>query len=169
MGDILKELLDSGYKPEVNEDAEFEPVKGKYVCRIDSAGRVRGESKLDGAPYDFYTISTQVIEVIDGDKATNRFLKLRYNADADGVKKLLNDLFTAGIGIEAHNQEELDTFLATLKDNTLNIRAWVWIPEKDRSGNIIPEENRVPYQQVKIVKEFKGKTKASKVTSEIPF
>ena len=169
MGDILKDLIDSGYKPELNKDDDFKPVTGKYVCRIDSAGRVQGESKRDGAPYDFYTLSTQVVEVIEGDKATNRFLKLRYNADAEGMKKLLNDLFTAGIALETSSQDAFDAALAGLKDNTLNIRAWVWTPDKDRSGNPIAEENRVPYQQIRITKEFKGKSKASKVSSDILF
>lgn len=173
MEDIIKSLNAEGFKPEENEDtSEFKPITGKYVCRIDSAGRVTGTSKTTGNPYDFRSVNIQVAEIIEGDKATNRFLKLRYNCDTDGTKRLLNDLFTAGIEVKASSDIELDEFLKSLKDNTLNVRCWVWTPDKDRDGNPIAEENRVPYQQIKIVKEFKGGNKSSSNKSKsdgVPF
>ena len=167
--DILKQLREAGFNPTENEDRGFEPITGKYVCRIDSAGRVKGESKRTGDPYDFYALNVQVVEIVDGDKATNRFLRLRYNPDAEGIKKLLNDLFTASIAIEAATEEDLEVELELLKDKTLNIRAWVWTPDKDRNGNPIAEEDRIPYQQLRVVKEFKGKSKPTEVGSGVPF
>lgn len=170
MDDILKSLIDAGFTPEVQEDdMDFKPITGKYICRIDSAGRVSGKSEKTGDDYDFRSVSLQVAEIVDGDKATNRFLKLNYNCDADGVKKLLNDLFTAGIDMAVKFDVELDEALPMLTDKTMNIRAWVWTPEKDRSGNLIPEEKRQSRQQLKVVKDFKGKKKAETAKSEVPF
>ena len=167
--DILEQLRQAGFTPQENEDKGFEPVNGKYICRIDSAGRQTGNSKKTGEPYDFFAVNVQVAEIVDGDKATNRFLRLRYNPDADGIKKLLNDLFTAGIAIEAKTEEELAIELELLKDKTLNIRAWAWTPEKDRQGNVIPEENRVAFQQLRVVKAFTGKNKPETIEGNVPF
>jgi hypothetical protein len=169
MEDILKSLIDAGYKPEIAEDDSFEAITGKYVCRIDNAGRITGKSERTGNEYDFRSISIQVAEIIDGDKATNRFLKLTYNTDTEGTKRLLNDLFTSGIEITAKSDSELDEFLPTLKDKCLNIRAWVWTPEKDRDGNPIPEEQRKARQILKVVKSFKGKKSDSAKSENVPF
>ena len=168
--DILKTLMEAGFQPEVVKDeTDFQPITGKYICRIDSAGRVTGKSERTGNEYDFYSVSLQVAEIVDGDKATNRFLKINYNKDADGVKKMLNDLFTAGISLGVSSDKELDEALPMIKDKTMNIRCWVWTPEKDKNGNPIPEENRKAYQQTRVVKEFKGKKKADTIKSNIPF
>lgn len=170
MEDILKAMVEAGFEPEIVEDSsDFSPITGKYVCRIDSAGRLQGVSKSTNKEYDFRSINIQVAEIIEGDKATNRFLKLTYNPDADGVKRLMNDLFTAGIKLEATSDAELDAALEGLKDKTMNIRCWVWTPVKDKSGNPIPEENRKAYQQIRVVKEFKGKKKADNIKSNVPF
>jgi hypothetical protein len=170
MEDILKALVESGFTPEVVEDtSDFSPITGKYVCRIDSAGRVSGKSERTGNEYDFYSVSIQVAEIIDGDKATNRFLKLNYNRDAAGIEKLLNDLFTADIKLGVSSDKELEEALPLLKDKTMNIRAWVWTPTKDKAGNEIPEENRKAYQQLRVVKAFKDKTKPATATSKVPF
>lgn len=166
MDDIFKQLQESGFEPEIQEDdSDFKPVKGKYVCRIDSAGRMTGTSKKDGKPYDFRTIKIQVAEIIDGDKATNRFLQLNYTADIDGMKRLLNDLFTAGIDVKVESEIELDELLLTLKDKTMNVRAWVWKDRKNRdTGEPMPN-----LQMVKVVKEFKGKKKPDNIKSDVPF
>jgi len=169
MEDILKSLVDAGFKPEVVEDGGFEAITGKYICRIDRAGRMTGISDKTSNEYDFRTINLQVAEIIDGDKATNRFLKLVYNPDTEGTKRLMNDLFTAGIEITAKSDAELDEFLPTLTDKTMNIRAWVWTPDKDREGNPIAEESRVARQMLKVVKEFKSKGKPKGKDNSVPF
>ena len=171
MEDILKGLIDAGFTPvEVEDKSDFQPITGKYICRIDSAGRQTGKSERTGNDYDFRTISLQVAEIVDGDKATNRFLKLNYNPDVDGVKKLLNDLFTAGINLGVSSDKELDEALPMLTDKTMNIRAWVWTPDKTRDGQPIAAEDRKAIQQIRIVKDFsKSKKKADTIKSEIPF
>ena len=170
MNDILKTLMDEGFTPieNMDESTGFQPITGKYVCRIDSAGRKIGEAKATGNPYDFRVLKLQVSEIIDGDKATNRFIDMTYKSDADGLKKLMNDMFTAGITLEAKSDAELDVALEGLKDKLVNVRCWVWVPDKDRNNNPIPEGDRKGRQQVKIVKEH-GKGKASTGGNSVPF
>ena len=168
--DILQGLKNAGFNPTpVEDEGGFEPVTGKYVVRIDSLGRKQGESKRTGEPYDFRSLKIQVCEIIDGDKATNRFFDKVYNVDEEGTKALLNDLFTGSIELKATTDAELDEELPTLKDKTLNIRAWVWTPDKAKDGTPIAVEDRVPRQMIKIVKEFKGKSKKDSIKSEVPF
>jgi len=165
MQDVMKSLKEEGFTPEETQENEFTAITGKYVCRIDAISRLQGQSKTTGDDYDFRAMSLQVVETIEGDKANNRFLKCNYSSDAKGVKKLLNDMFTAGIKVDVATDAELDEFLMTLKDKTLNVRCWVWSPEKDRDGNAIPKEARKTFQQTRIVKQFKEK-KSDSTTSK---
>ncbi len=169
MTDILGGLRKAGYEPVVVEDTtSFAPVKGSYICRIDSAGRLIGNSKKSGEPYDFRVIKPQVVEVIEGDNALNRFLDLRpYTVDDVGTKKLLNDLHTAGIEVSAQTDEELDSFLSTLVDKTMNIKAWIAPKMKKEGDEWVKVEPREDVQRVKIVNKFKGKTDKSDV--KVPF
>jgi len=80
----------------------------------------------------------------------------------------MNDMFTAGITLEAKSDAELDVALEGLKDKLVNVRCWVWVPDKDRNNNPIPEGDRKGRQQVKIVKEH-GKGKASTGGNSVPF
>ena len=155
------------YKPETNEDGIFNPITGRYVARIARLTHNIGVSTSTNEPYDFYALNLQVKEIIDGDKAVNRYLSKRYNNNPDGLKKLMNDLFTAGLEFDKTSRETFDLGLSGLVDKLLNIRCWVWTPEKDRAGNIIPEDERNPIQQFVIVKEFKGKK--SSTGEAIPF
>jgi len=172
---VMQQLREAGYKPEiVEDDGGFDPVKGKYVCRIDSAGRKTGEAKKDKRLYDFRSIKIQVVEIIEGFKATNRFFDLVYNTDADGVKRMLNDLFSSGIDIKARNDEELDMELSTLKDKTMNIRAWV-APKMKKVGNTGTKDDwqkvepRIDVQKLKVVKDFAGNKKPATAKSNVPF
>jgi len=167
MSDIYADLLAQGYKPEENSDS-FEPVNGKYICRIDTCGRQSGTSQKTGNAYDFYALSMQVVEIIDGDKAMNRYLKLNYNNDTEGVKKLLNDLFTAGIILSAKSQEEMDSELATLTDKTLNVRAWSRVKQRKEGDTWVDDESGEKKQFCKVVKTF-GKAKTEKVSGNVPF
>ena len=171
MDDILKGLMDAGFKPVENDDmGTFEPITGKYVCTIKEAGRKEGTSKKTSQPYAFRAMKLVVAEVIEGDKAINRHLDLSYNLDAEGTKRLLNDLFTAGIQVTAKNDQELDALLESSKDKTLNIRCWVWTPDKTKDGEPIAEADRKGRQQIKIVKDFsKSKGKGTKGKTEVPF
>jgi len=166
MEDIMKSLREEGFAPEETTENEFEPITGKYVCRIDSVSHLQGKAKSTGSDYDFRAMNLQVVEVIEGDKATNRFIKISYSSDTKGIKKLLNDLFTAGINVTAGSDAELDEFLMSLKDKTLNVRCWVWSPENDRNGNPIPSEARKSYQQTRVVKDAKAKKSESSTANK---
>ena len=171
MGANFDEL--KNFKPEeINDENEFKPLKGAYTCRIEKFEHKQGISERTGKEYDFYGLRLQVTETMEGDKGDNRFLDKIYRNDNEGIKKLLNDMFTAGIEIDRSSEQALDASLGTTKDKLVKIRAWVWTPEKDMAGNLIPEDQRVSRQQLKIIKEFKlgqEKPRESLKSSEVPF
>lgn len=161
---------------EINDESIFKPLKGAYECRIDRLEHVQGTSEKTGDPYDFYSMSLEIISITEGDKGVGRYLKRNYNNDNEGIKKLLNDMFTSGIELDRSSQEALDASLSSAKDKIVKVRAWVWTPEKTRDGQPIAEEDRVGIQQIKIVKEFrlgKGGKKGDKSenlsSSQVPF
>lgn len=163
--DFFGELKD--YKPEeVKDEGDFKPLKGSYICRVSKLTHNVGNSQKDGNPYDFYSLNMQITETIDGDKGNNRYLNKRYQNTNEKLKALMNDLFTAGISFETGSREAFDLSLVNAIDKQIGVRAWVWTPEKDRNGNIIPEEERIPMQQMKIVKDFK---KGALKSTELPF
>jgi len=169
-----KDWLDvSNYKPEeVLDDRDFKPISGAYECRIDRFERVKG-TQDSGETYDFYSLSLQVVKTLEGDKGNGRFLKKTYRGDNDGIKKMLNDMFTAKIDLDRSSQEALDISLASVKDKIVKVRARAWKPERTFDGEIIPEGERITKQTVKIVKEFKlgkkGEENESLKSSEVPF
>ncbi len=163
--DFFGELKD--YKPEeVKDEGDFKPIKGSYIARVAKLTHNIGVSTKDNTPYDFYSLNMQITETIDGDKGNNRYLNKRYQNTNEKLKALMNDLFTAGISFETGSREAFDLSLVNAIDKQVRLRAWSWTPEKDRSGNIIPEEDRTPLQQIKIVKDFK---KGALKSTELPF
>jgi len=164
--DFFGELKD--YKPEeTKDDSDFKPLKGKYIAIVKRLTHNIGVSTKDNSPFDFYFLNMQVVETIDGDKGKNRYLSKRYQNTNDGIKALMNDLFTAGILFETGSREAFDLSLTNAIDKQVRLRAWGWKPEKSMSGEPIAEEDRIAIQQMKIVKDFakKGKTPSS----EVPF
>ena len=152
----------AGHKPEViTDDVNFEPISGAYVCRIDSIGRKQGTSQK-GNEYDFHSLNVQVIDTISGDKGNGRYLSKSYNTQnltewtkpEDEKKRLINDMFTAGIEYNLNSDEAFEDSLILAKDKTINIRAWV--KSKDSKK----------YQNIKVVKEFKIKNEKKETSSE---
>lgn len=170
-----KDWIDiSNYKPEeVNDENEFKPIAGAYECRIDRLEHVTGKNKVTEEPFDFYSLSAQIEEVVEGDKGVGRYLKKTYQSNDEGIKKLLNDMFSSGIELDRSSKDAFDASLGSAKDKMIKIRAGVWTPEKDNKGNEIPEADRKARQTVKIVKAFKlgkkGKDNESPKSSEVPF
>ena len=164
--DFFQELKD--YKPEeVKDEGDFRPIKGSYIARVAKLTHNQGVSTKNNEPYDFYSLNMQITETIDGDKGNNRYLNKRYQNTNEKLKALMNDLFTAGIPFENGSREAFDLSLVNAIDKQVRLRAWVWTPDKDISGNFIAEDNRTPIQQMKIVKDFKNKGKTP--SSEVPF
>lgn len=172
MGANFEEVKD--FMPEeINDETVFKPLDGAFECRIDRLARVQGNQKTTQEPYDFYSLSAEIVTVVDGEKGLGRYLNKNYNNDNEGIRKLLNDMFTSGIELDKSSQEAFDLSLSNAKDKIIKIRAWIWKPEKDRSGNIIPEMARKERQQLKVVKKFKlgketGQNESPKA-SEVPF
>ena len=159
--------LGKDFTPKENEDNDFAPLKGSYVCRVARLTHNIGVSTTTNEPYDFYSLNLQVTEVVEGDKGVNRFLSKRYQNTIEGLKKLWNDLFTAGIEFNKESRADFDLSLANVIDKQMKIRAWSWSPKEDRAGNVIPEEDRIAYQSIKVIKEFKKSKSAS--STEVPF
>lgn len=138
------------------------PIKGAYRCRIVELNRVVGE-KNDNE-YDFYSLSTQVEEELEGDRASNRYLRKTYSNTvskwqddaAEGKRRLMNDLFTAGLleGLSIVSTDPDDAvaeIAPQIVDKMVNMRAY---------GN-------KGKQSCKIVKEFKDlKVKEETTTSD---
>lgn len=162
--DVMGDLRKSGYEPKENTN-EFEPIKGDYLCVIDSASRLKGIGKNSGNEYDFRTIKLKVVEVIKGDKAVNRSLDMAYNLDEKGVMRLMNDLFTAGIDTKAvTSDEELDAFLETLKDKTMTVSAYKQKKMRKEGDNWVAVEPAQMVQKIRVIPKSKGTVGAA--TSE---
>jgi len=167
--------LNKQFTPEeIHDENIFKPLKGAYVCRIDRLEHIQGVSEKTGDPYDFYSLNAEIVEIAEGDKGVGRYLKQTYRNDNEGIKKLLNAMFTSGIELDRSSQESLDLSLPSAKDKTIKIRAWRWTPERTREGIDIPEEDRRSIQQIKVVKEIKlgkgGKDKGEDLKpSSVPF
>ena len=155
-GDVLKD-----YQPTENEDdSGFKPFKGTYKSIVSRLALDVHEQYGER-----YELELTVTETLDGDEAVGRKLWRRYAKEDEAAKKLLNDLFTAGIEVPRATEEEFNNNLDKALDKEVTIRTWAWTPDKTVSGEPIAEDERVPRQQFKIVsgKKVKGGKKASGV------
>lgn len=165
--DIWNDVKD--YTPvETKDDSYFKPLKGSYICIVKKLTHNIGVSQATSNPYDFYSLQLQVTEVVDGDKGVGRYLNKRYQNTNEKLKALMNDLFTAGITFDKGSREEFDLSLTNAIDKQVRVRAWTWTPEKKMDGTPIDEEDRTPSQQMKIVKDFSKKGKAT-TSDNVPF
>jgi len=149
----------SDYQPQKQEDAsgEFKPIKGAYVCRIESIKHMQGTSERTGNDYDFYSLKVQVIDKVEGETAPNRYLDTIFNNDDKGLGQLCDALFTAGLEVDKNSQELFDESLAELKDKPINIRAWVRPKMKKEGDNWVPKVPEELVQKIKVVDKFEIK------------
>lgn len=171
MTDALDQFL-SGMKPELNET--IEPLKGVYRVVIKNEEKAETGfiiSKFpNGDESRRFQITCDVTDVLQGNGNAGRRLWLRYNEDEKGVQKLINDLFTAGL-LEKVTRDTVDSLKATLPEIagvTGIVKAWFWLPEKDRAGNPVAEADRKAIQQGQFVTE-KSVAKLLAKTSATPF
>ena len=151
-GGKLVEIEDTG--------VDFDkPLKGAYIARIASLKRYAGESeKCENGVYDMWSLNLQIEETLEGDKGDNRFISKTYSNTVgkyqetaeEGVIRLANDLFTAGILTQCtitktDKMEVISEISEQIVDKLCNVRAY-----KTKGGK----------QAVKIVKEFKNLKKA---------
>lgn len=157
--DVLK-----GYTPVENEDdSGFKPFKGTYKATIS-----RLALEVHAEYGERYELELLIAEVLDGDEAGGRKLWRRYAKDDEGAKKLLNDLFTAGIQVPKASLEEFNNGLGVALDKEITLRAWSHTFDKDMKGNPISEDEQVPKQFFKIVSAKKAKA-GKKKEGALPF
>ena len=113
-----------GFTPETNKDKGFEPFKGIYIARIDKLERKQGTSEKSGKPYDFYSATVQVVKKVKGDDANKRLLFQSYDPDGAGIKKLADDLFTAGISVDTSSEKTFEASLEGAIDKLITVKAW---------------------------------------------
>lgn len=171
-GDIMESLKKEGYEPEIQEDSSFEPFNGKYVARISECGRKKGISQKNNSPYDFISLKLEIVEVVQGDKAVGRRLDKIYSMDNVGVKKFMNDLYTAKIdNCNSSTDEEFEQFLPTLVDKLVNVSAWARPKQtKGADGNWTESVPKEMKQWFKIVATLKLKSGIDTTKSNsVPF
>ena len=142
------QVMEWGFKLEKNvEVGGFLPIAGTYVARIDKLCRKTGTSEKTNKPYDFYSINVQVVKTIKGDKGEKRFLSNIYNPEPEGIKKLADDMFTAGIDVNTTDEASFEGSFENAVDKLITIKAWKgkswkkegdqFVEKKDESGNSI--------------------------------
>lgn len=165
--DILQILKESNYKPEEQKDGnEFAPLSGAYNATIDRIERITGDK--NGVPYDFYSLSMQIYETVDGDKGDNRYLKQTYNVDDKGMKKFMDDMFSSKINVLDFNSlSSLDASLPSAVGKAVHVRAWVRTKQIKEGDKWVDSPTGEKKQYLKIVSEFKIKKKDT--TGKVPF
>ncbi len=170
---VTDSLREAGYVPEVNQDQAFETLIGQYQCYCSV---LRPETGKDGRP-DTWAAQWLIEKVLEGthvdtDVAPDkrrRFFK-RYQKDADGLKKMLNDFFTMGVTLDQASDVALEASFTEAIGKTAFLRAWGWTPDKTVSGASIPEHERKAFQQFVIKREADVKLKGAVASSaKVPF
>lgn len=159
----LEDIL-ANYKPTENrEDDGFEILKGTYKT---TPSLKQSETK-DKRPC--YKLELTVNDVLEGNGATGRrFWRTYMKQEDESVKKLMNDLFTAGIILPMTSVFDFETSFFLVNNFDITVRAWGWTPTTNRDGSPIPKEEQSPMQQFKIVNATKIKVKP-KQPSDVPF
>lgn len=127
----MTEALDTflaGLKPELNDG--FDILTGVYRVVIKNEDKAEtGYTERtwdDGNVTKRFQVTCDVTDVLKGNGNPGRRLWMRYNAEEDGLKRLVNDLFTAGLleKVDRTSVESLKTTLPALVGSTLYVRAW---------------------------------------------
>jgi len=135
----MVEALDTflaGLKPELNDG--FDVLTGIYAVVIKNEEKAETGFMVrtwqDGNESRRFQITVDVTDVLKGNGNPGRRLWMRYNEDEQGVKRMINDLFTAGLldKIDRTSIESLKTTLPDLVGQAMYVRAWGW---KGQDGN----------------------------------
>lgn len=149
----LKSLLGDDWQPTANIEG-FDVLDGTYAVTVVS---LRPKENKQTKEMDQYQLELKVVQTISGTKAEGRkFWKTYYKDNADSMKDMLCDLFTMSVTLPT--PDDWGTFEAGFHaaiGAKGTLRAWKWTPEKDKQGNLIPVDQRVPRQQSKIIKQAK--------------
>ena len=131
---LLEKLNSIGIDAKPIEDTgpiEFKNLKGVYECSVNSIFRDQEPWVNSGEPKDMYKMHLIIERTIDGDEAEGRHLFKQYNNFVFGttelqqvgkvttkegkptktsVERLLDDLVTAGIGLDTDTGELTDIY-----------------------------------------------------------
>ena len=135
MSNPLDDFL-AGLKPETND--AFDILTGIYQVVIKNEDKAETGFLIrkweDGNESRRFQITCDVTDVLKGNGNPGRRLWMRYNEDEQGVKRMINDLFTAGLldKIDRTSIESLKTTLPDLVGQAMYVRAWGW---KGQDGN----------------------------------
>lgn len=126
----------AGLKPELNDG--FDILTGVYRVVIKNEEKAETGFLVrkweDGNESRRFQITADVTDVLKGNGNPGRRFWMRYNEDEQGIKRMVNDLFTAGIldKVDRTSIESLKTTLPALAGQTMYVRAWGW---KGQDGN----------------------------------
>lgn len=166
----MTDVMEWGFKPEKNAEtgSGFEPFKGTYIARLDRLERKQGTSEKSGKEYDFYSITAQVVSRIKGEEVGKRLLFHSYDPDARGIKKLADDMFTAGIDLDTTNEETFEASFANAIDELITVNTWKAKKMKKDGENWIPAEP-VEYIQKWNIPRKQEDSSAIEDKSDMPF
>ena len=168
-------LKAKGFKPEASDDGEWKPYIGTYKCSFKTLRVERDEKNA----CDFIQLELDIVEHIAGDaKRDSKFpaFKKRYYIDFDNptddhvenFEKLSKVVFTGtGLELSSTNKQSFIASAGQVIGKTVYIRAYGWTPEKDMSGNEIPEDKRKTNQMWTAQKEAVAEKKRS--AESMPF
>lgn len=159
----LEDVLKS-FTPKQNEDASgFDILKGTYVTKVNKLAK---DFPKDPKFSPRYKLELEIVKVLEGNGNAGRKFWKQYQIEEEGLKKLLNDLFTAGITLDNSSIENMEFSFVNALDKEVTLRAWGWTPDKNQDGSEIPADERKTLQFSNIVSA--AKVKAAKATA-VPF
>lgn len=144
----LQDWLGS-FKPE-SVDEGFGILKGTYKTTIKGLS-LNEPNQYEANPH--YKLLVEVVEVLDGNGSPGRTLRRNYDKTVDDeVKKMLNELFTAGLSLKTGSVEEMEASMELLTGATMYVRAWGFkrTPDSAEFQSWAPKDE-------KSVKNLKGK------------
>lgn len=159
----MTESLDSflaGLKPEANDG--FDVLTGIYRCVVKQEEKAETgfiiKTWADGNESRQFQICADVVDVLQGNGNSGRRFWMRYNEDEKGLKRLINDLFTADLldKVDRTSTEALKTTLPQIVGAVIYVRGWGWTKEGEteaRQSSAIKSE--------KALKKLLAKSEAS--------
>ena len=168
-------VMEWGFKPEKNvEVGGFAPIAGLYVARIDKLSRKTGVGEKSGKDYDFYSLNLQVVKTVKGDKGEKRFLSNAYNANDEGVNKLANDMFTAGLEVSTEDEAKFEASFEGAIDKLITVKAWKgksWTKVDGEFVEKLDADGKSIYKQKLSIPSIQVDTKAieAEEVADMPF
>lgn len=148
----------AGMKPQ-SVDTGFDNLVGLYKATVKELS-INEANEYVQAPH--YKMVVEIVEVLDGNGSPGRTLRRNYEKTSEeDVKKLVNDLFTAGHELDRTNEFNFESSFQFAVGTPMYVRAWEFSPKDDPDRKI----------QQWAVKEPKNVEKllAKKEKSEVPF